>query len=122
MVRVFDRRMGHCKSIHLEEGYDSAEAVIERLKLELKTLNRLGVRVVKIIHSTDENDNVELKKAIRLYMSRLYFSGEIKAVCHGEKFGPFEADGKKIARMFPEFRKDSDWSRRNKHITIAILR
>ena len=90
--------------------------------MELTTLERLGVKAVKVIHSSEINTNFEIKKEIRLYLSKLYFDGKLKAVCHGEKFGPFEADGKKIARLFSTFRKDPDWSRRNPHITLAVIK
>lgn len=114
--------MAKCALIHLEESISDPAAMMDRLKLELTALRRLGVPAVKIIHATEGKACMEAKREVRLQLTRMKNHGEIRALCHGEKFGPFEVDGRHIASLFSDFRKDQDWSRRNSGVTLVVLK
>jgi len=110
------------QTVNLEKGMPDSEAALNRLKLELMTLRRMGIDCVKVIHgygSTGKGGAIKLKT--RKYLRSLKSDGKIEYFCPGELFGPFEPDGRKIVELRPVLRNDSDWARSNDGVTIVIL-
>ncbi len=108
--------------INLESGMPKTEAAMMRLKLELATLRRCGIRSIKIIHgygSTGSGGSIRI--ATRNYLHDQLRQGRIRAFCPGEQFGPFEANGRKAIQLMPSFRTDPDWGRQNEGITIVVV-
>ncbi len=108
--------------INLEEGMPRTEAALMRLKLELATLRRCGVKSVKIIHGYGSNGTGgAIRTAARNYLREQLQETRIRAYCPGEHFGPFETTGRKIIQLMPAFRQDPDWGRQNDGITVVVL-
>lgn len=94
-----------------------------KLKLEISTLRRIGIKTVKIIHGYGSSGSGgAIRQAAHRYLSSQQNDGKIKAFCPGENFGPFEASGRNIIEMVPELRQDPDWARQNDGITIVVLK
>jgi len=90
------------QTVNLEKGMPDSEAALNRLKLELMTLRRMGIDCVKVIHgygSTGKGGAIKLKT--RKYLRSLKSDGKIEYFCPGELFGPFEPDGRKIVELRP---------------------
>ena len=108
--------------INLEEGMPRTDAAMMRLKLELATLRRCGVKCVKIIHgygSTGTGGAIRI--AARNYLREQQQESRIRAFCPGEQFGPFETVGRKIFQLMSSFRHDPDWGSQNDGITMVVI-
>lgn len=109
--------------INIEHGRPKAETAIMKLKLELSTLRRIGVRTVKIIHGYGSTGiGGAIRTSARSFLCEQLEAGKIKAFCPGERFGPFEASGRQIVDLDPALRKDPDWGRQNDGVTIVLLK
>lgn len=109
--------------INLEEGRPPVDSAIMRLKLQLATLRRVGVKTVKIIHGYGSSGTGgAIKQATQQYLGEQLRDRKIKAFCPGEIFGPFENRGRQIVELAPDFRQDPDWGRQNDGITVIVLK
>lgn len=108
--------------INLEDGQPTVEEAITRLKLELATLRHLGVRTIKVIHGYGSSgEGGSIRQACRVHLRGLKLRKSITAFCPGEHFGPFEQDGRDIAKLDSSLRKDPDWARQNDGITVIYI-
>jgi hypothetical protein len=109
-------------TINLEEGRPTCEKAINRLRLQLPTLRRVGIDCVKIIHGYGSSgQGGVIRDRARDYLRKLLSDGKIKHFCPGEAFGPFEEPGRKAIELKPDMRSDKDWARNNDGITIVII-
>jgi hypothetical protein len=108
--------------INLERGQPSVETAMIRLRLELTTLKRLGIKTVKIIHGYGSSGTGgAIRLATHRYLHDQIENDKIRAFCPGEYFGPFENAGRQIVAMIPALRTDPDWGRHNDGITVVVL-
>ncbi len=109
--------------INIEEGMPQVEAAMKKLRFEINTMRRIGIRQVKVIHGYGSSgQGGVLKVATHDCLRTMLDEGRIKAYCPGEFFGPFERSGRSLIEMCPAFRTDPDWSRANDGVTIVILK
>lgn len=109
--------------INIEHGRPKVDMAVMKLKLELSTLRRVGIRTVKVIHGYGSTGTGgAIRQAARQYLSDQQKAGLIKAYCAGENFGPFESSGRKMVELDTGLRQDPDWGRQNDGITIVLLR
>ena len=108
--------------INLEKGLPRVDSAMLRLKLELSTLKKSGVKNIKIIHGYGSGGTGgAIRSATQQYLRDQLRQGRIKAFCPGESFGPFENSGREIVNMAPAFRRDPDWGRQNDGVTIVVI-
>lgn len=108
--------------INLEEGLPRVENAVFKLKLELSTLKRSGVKNVKIIHGYGSGGSGgAIRSATHQFLRDQLKQRRIRAFCPGESFGPFENSGRDIVAMAPAFRRDPDWGRQNDGVTLVVL-
>ena len=108
--------------INLEDGHPTVEEAITRLRLELATLKHLGIKTIKVIHGYGSSgEGGSIRQACRTYLRGLKLRKSIKAFCPGEHFGPFEQEGREIAKLDASLRKDPDWARQNDGITVICI-
>ncbi len=108
--------------INLKSDQPSTEVALKRLKLELMTLRRIGVKRVKIIHgygSTGQGGSI--RSAVRGELFEQARQAKIKAFCPGEMFGPFDKQGRRLLDLDPAFRHDPDWARSNDGVTMVAI-
>ncbi len=109
--------------INIEKDKPKVEAALFKLKLELSTLRRIGVKTVKIIHGYGSSgQGGAIRLAAHEYLCEQLKKKAIKAFCPGENFGPFESAGRDIVEIAPVLHKDSDWGRQNDGITVVVLK
>ncbi|MBP5493295.1 MAG: Smr/MutS family protein [Clostridiales bacterium] len=109
--------------INIKEGMPKVDVAVRKLRLELNTLRRVGVRQVKIIHgygSTGKGGVI--KTAAHEVLRTMQTDGKVRTFCPGEQFGPFETLGRTIVEQCPAFRNDPDWAKSNDGITVVLLR
>ncbi len=108
--------------INIEENYPTVEEAMNRLRLEISTLRRIGVKSVKVIHGYGSTGaGGAIRMASRQFLKKMQMDKRITALCIGEHFGPFEKDGRDILTLDKSFRSDPDWARKNDGITLVIL-
>ena len=109
--------------INIEEGMPQVENAMKKLRFELNTMRRIGIRQVKIIHGYGSSgEGGALKFATHECLRTMMSEGKIKAFCPGEQFGPFEKMGRSMVELCPAFRNDPDWARSNDGVSLVILR
>lgn len=108
--------------LNLEEDMPRADAAVSKLKLQLATLRRTGIKSVKVIHGYGSSGTGgSIRTAVRHYLRVAQNEGRVKTYCPGEYFTPFEKTGRNMVDMVPALRNDSDWGRQNDGITIVLL-
>ena len=108
--------------LNLEEGMPKAEAAVFKLKLQLATLRRTGIKSVKVIHGYGSSGTGgSIRTAVRHYLRTAQRENRIRDFCPGEYFSPFEKSGRTMIDLDPSLRNDADWGRQNDGITIVIL-
>ncbi|MCR5200847.1 MAG: Smr/MutS family protein [Saccharofermentans sp.] len=111
------------RTINLEAGMPTSQAAMNTLNNRIYAERASGARCVKIIHgygSTGRGGAIrkECRRKLLEYKTRRV----IKDICPGEKFGPFEEDGRRMSAVCPEVRNDIDWGRSNPGITIVMFK
>lgn len=110
------------REINLEEGKPFVDAAIRRLTFELKQSDRMGIRVLKIIHGYGSSGTGgKIRVEARRYLERLVAKREIEAFIPGEKFSIFDEHTRKALQLCQELRKDRDLERHNNGVTFIIL-
>ncbi len=108
--------------INLEQGHPKVDTAMMRLRLEMATLRRVGVKTVKVIHGYGSSGTGgAIKQATHRYLNEQMRSKKIRAFCPGESFGPFENRGRQLIELAPDFRQDPDWGRQNDGVTVVVL-
>ncbi|NLZ55110.1 MAG: hypothetical protein GX900_00370 [Clostridiaceae bacterium] len=107
--------------IDLTNDLDTVEAGLQRLRLNLMTLRRMGAKVVKVIHGGIREGAVELREASRNHLRNLIQKKIIAAFCPGENFGPFDPEGRAFVAGLGELRRDIDWAGNNDGITLILI-
>ena len=91
--------------LNLEEGMPKAEAAVSKLKLQLATLRRTGIKSVKVIHGYGSSGTGgSIRTAVRHYLRSAQREGRIRDFCPGEYFTPFEKTGRNMIDMVPALR------------------
>ncbi len=109
--------------VNLEEGKPKVEDALTKLKLELATLRRIGVKTVKVIHGYGSSGSGgAIRDAVRQHLFDQLNNKHIRTFCPGEQFGPFENQGREMVEAMPALHRDPDWGRHNEGITMVILR
>ena len=111
------------QTINLETGMPNSQDALNTLNNRIYAVRASGARMVKIIHgygSTGRGGTIrKVRRQKLLEYRRMHV---IKDLCPGEKFGPFDEEGRRFAERCPEARKDIDWGRHNDGITVVLFK
>lgn len=108
--------------INIEKNYPTVDEAMNRLRLEISTLKRIGVKSAKVIHGYGSTGNGgAIRQASRLYLKKMHLDKKISGMCLGEHFGPFEKDGREMLNLDKTLRSDPDWARQNDGITVIVF-
>ena len=110
------------REINLELGKPYADAAIRRLTYELKQSERMGIKVLKVIHGYGSSGTGgRIRVEARQYLGRLLGRRDIKAFIPGEKFSIFDEDTRSALNLCPALRDDRDLDRHNNGVTFIVL-
>ena len=113
--------MGY-KTINLEAGMPTVEVARNRLSQELMSARAGGAKALKIIHGYGSSGKGgAIKKEVHSFLSQKKRSGMIREYVPGEHFSPFGESARRALELCPELARDSDYSRGNDGITIAVF-
>ncbi len=109
--------------INLEQGYPTASQAMVKLNNQIYAVRASGVRECKIIHGYGSSGSGGAIKSACLMELRSYKrKGIIKEFCPGDKFGPFNSEGRAMTAINPQLSKDVDWGRNNDGVTIVLFK
>lgn len=110
------------REINLETGMPFVKEAIERLTLELKRSDDMGVRVLKIIHGYGSTGTGgKIRREARRYLEDLKQRGQIETYITGEKFSIFDEDTRKAFLCCNDLRQDRDLERHNNGVSFIVL-
>ncbi len=110
------------RTINLEAGMPTVEVARSRLSQELVSARAGGARALKIIHGYGSSGKGgAIKREVHSFLRQKKRSGVIREYVAGEEFSPFGASARRAVELCPELSRDSDYSRGNDGITIAVF-
>lgn len=109
--------------INIESGMPTAEQAMLTLNNRIYAERASGVRTVKIIHGYGSTGKGGAIRKTCLMKLRDYKRMRIiKDYCPGDRFGPFDEEGRRMAGLCPDVRSDSDWGKHNDGITVVLFK
>ena len=110
------------KTINLKFNMPTCEQAIASLKTEIWKARREKVKLLKIIHGYGSSGiGGEIRQAIHKFLPNLIWYKQIDFFVPGEELSREFESGNKLLDRFPKMKKDSDFNRKNKGITIIVL-
>jgi uncharacterized protein YaaW (UPF0174 family)/DNA-nicking Smr family endonuclease len=111
----------HFQVVNLEAGYPTVEEARKRLSEEIKSANKAGVTVLKLIHGYGSTGNGgAIRNGIR-HSLRRRTDGSLRVVVHGENWSIFGEDSRQLLEACPELKVDRDLDRSNPGVTFVLL-
>ncbi len=111
------------KVVNIERGMPRVDTAIQRLRMEIATHKRLGTKSIKIIHGYGSSGpGGSIRQATQQYCRDQMRQGRIKGYCPGECFDSGSNQGRQLAALDPQLRKDADWGRQNDGVTVVVLK
>jgi hypothetical protein len=108
--------------INLEAGYPTANQALLRLEFELRQAREQGAREVKLIHGYGSSGvGGVLREAVQQHLRQLQEAGQIRDFVAGENWRTSNETAWKISRLMPEMKRDRDFNRGNRGITVVLL-
>jgi hypothetical protein len=110
------------EEIHIEYGMPTVAEAMPLLTERLRSLKKLGVKAVKVIHgygSTGKGGR--LRKATLKLLEESVKNGFIRDFVIGEQWSKFELRTLRLIDRTPTLYKDSDLERHNRGITIVFF-
>ena len=113
---------GRLKAVNLERDFPSVPQALPRLMGELGSARQGGVAVLKLIHGYGSSGSGgDLRIAIQATLQQMQQRGEIHACIFGEDWRKSDARAWALLKRYPELKRDCDFGRNNRGITIVVL-
>ena len=112
----------HLQVVNLEAGYPTVEEARKRLSEKIKSVNKAGVTVLKLIHGYGSTGNGgAIRNGIRHSLRRRCTEGSVRVVVHGENWSIFNDASRQLLETCPELKVDRDLDRSNPGVTFVLL-
>ena len=110
------------RTYNLESGYPSVPQALAGLDSELRACRSQGVTVLKLIHGYGSTGvGGDLRIAIQAQLRRMIDARAIQRCIFGENWRKADSASWELVKRFPELKKDADFGRCNRGITIVVL-
>jgi len=110
------------KTVMLKEGMPSIEQARARLRTEIQTAQRSGVKVLKLVHGYGSSGvGGDLRIALQSTLRQMVTAREIVECIYGENWRTSNERSWEALKRMPELKSDSDLGKSNKGITIVFL-
>lgn len=111
-----------CHVVNLEQGMPTAAVARGLLAQSVRTARAVGTKQIKFIHGYGSSGRGgAIKRETHRFLLSQKEEGKIRDFIKGEEFSPFYEPARRAVALYPNLRKDSDYSRGNDGITIVIL-
>ncbi len=108
--------------IDLEDGLPTRNEALLRLEFELRKARQARADAVKIIHGYGSSGvGGVLRFAVWNELRQCKDRGEIRAFCAGEDWRVSNEVAWEMLKLCPDLKRDVDFGRGNKGITIVLL-
>jgi DNA-nicking Smr family endonuclease len=110
------------KTVMLKEGMPSVEQARARLHSEIRSAQRNGLKVIKVVHGYGSSGvGGDLRIALQATLRQMVGRGEIHECIYGEKWRAGDERSWELLKRMPELKDDSDLGKGNKGITIVVF-
>lgn len=117
------RKKEFLRKVNIKIGLPAIETARSRLISALYGAKADGVTVLKIVHGWGSSGSGgDIRFMVREYLEREKYGPLFKEYILGEDFSSNSAAALKIVERYTVLKKDADWKRKNKGITLVILR
>jgi hypothetical protein len=114
--------MGAIKTVLIKEGMPSVEQARTRLQAELRTVQRDGFKVLKLVHGYGSSGiGGDLRIALQSTLRQMAQHGEIQDCIYGENWRTSDQRSWELLKRMPELKSDSDLGKGNRGITLVVL-
>lgn len=108
--------------VNLEQGMPTVEVAKSRLNQALRTARATGRPVLKLIHGYGSSGRGgAIRQGVLRDLEQKRRQGQIRLVVPGDEFSPFYDNARQAVDLYPELRKDRDYTRTNQGITIVVV-
>lgn len=109
-------------TVNLEQGMPTVEIAKSRLNQALRTAKANRTPVVKLIHGYGSSGKGgTIRWGILRELEARQQQGQIRLVIRGDEFSPFYESARRAIDLYPELRKDRDYTKTNQGITVVII-
>ena len=113
---------GKIARLNIKQNMPTCAEAEKKLRNSLIKYAREGVACVKVIHGYGSSGvGGELRYCLRDALKSFMNTGIISFYVAGEDFSSETKDGAKLIRLLPALRKDRDYNKSNKGITLVKL-
>ena len=106
----------------LKEGMPSVEQARARLQTELRTAQKSGLKVLKLIHGYGSSGvGGDLRIALQSTLRQMAQRREIHDCIYGENWRTSDERTWELLKLMPELKSDSDLGKGNKGMTMVVL-
>jgi hypothetical protein len=107
---------------NLEDGMPTLPQAMARLTAELHNARQRRLKVLKIVHGYGSSGvGGDLRISIQSKLRQMVESGQIRACIFGENWRRGDEEAWELVQRFPYLKKDHDFGRNNKGITVVVL-
>lgn len=111
------------KTVNIKSDNPDIQTAHSRLLKALHSAKAQQVRVLKIIHGYGSSGKGgDICWFVRDYLEKEKYSPTFKYYVTGERFCTGFSEGELLVREFPQLKRDKDWKRKNRGITLVVLR
>ena len=111
-----DRSRNQVRTVAIGSNVATVAAALSTLEEIIARARARGEHIVKLVHG-QEDQRAPLRKALR----QLTMDGVIRGFIPGEEWAPFHESARKLAQDFPVLKHNSDFGRRDPHLTIIVV-
>lgn len=116
------RKPQQIKTVNMEAGMPRLEEARLRMEYELKQARQQGYLAVKLIHGYGSSGvGGVLRTELQKELARAAQSGKVQSFIAGEDWRTSGELAWKLVTRYPEWKKDHDFGKQNKGITIVLL-
>ena len=110
------------KLVNLEENHPTVDQGLLRLDHALAAAREERITLVKLIHGYGSSGTGgQLRIEVWKVLDRYKCAGTISDFIPGEQFRTSDESAWALLKRFPELKRDRDWGRGNRGVTLVVL-
>jgi hypothetical protein len=110
------------KLVNLEEDHPTVDNGLLRLDRALASARQERITLLKLIHGYGSSGvGGQLRTEVWKVLDRYKRAGTIREFIPGEQFRVSDESAWALLKRFPELKRDRDWGRGNRGITLVVL-
>jgi hypothetical protein len=109
-------------TVNIEKGYPTVDQAKGQVASAIQGARRRGFKYIKIIHGYGSSGTGgAIRQALPAFLADRKAHGFIRDYAVGSDFSAQRDAGIRLANLYPELKKDSDYRNGNEGISIIVL-